>query len=225
MKTFAALDLKFKESKPRDAARNDLLKATWQSQKPKPPPGEPPQPEGRVFLEKAGRNPPHFTQPPAVFKAPPHDFQREDRIARKAMEGELAVTAQKIVDAVAILGIDNDFDFERGCVGALQVAAEQKLLLEKTLLMVTDFPHHACLSAQGLITTLDAAIASLPQFDGSSKIDKDARKEVLRELEELLKQSHSIVRITEEALASKVAAKAPPEEPHHVPFSPSRHSP
>ena len=48
------------------------------------------------------------------------------------MEGELAATAKKVVEAVAILGIDLDFDFERGCVSALQVAADQKPLLEKT---------------------------------------------------------------------------------------------
>ena len=38
-------------------------------------------------------------------------------------------------------------------------------------------------------------------------------------MEHILKQSHSIVRITEEALASKVAAKGSPEEPHHVPLN------
>ena len=62
VKTFAEVplsDLKFKESKPRDPARSDLLKATWQSQMPKPPAGDPevfgPQPEGRVFMKRKGQ--------------------------------------------------------------------------------------------------------------------------------------------------------------------------
>ena len=72
--------------------------------------------------------------------------------------------------------------------------------------MVAEFPRQANLAAQAIITTLDAALISLPQFDGSAKIDKHARAEVLREMEEILKQSHSIVRITEETIARITAA-------------------
>ena len=107
------------------------------------------------------------------------------------------------------MGLDDDFDFERGCVTALQVAADQKPLLEKALFLVSTFPKLALERAKSLIFALDAAITSMPPVS-DSKIDPDAMTETLRVLEDFLQQSRSIVRITEEALASKVA-EAPPE--------------
>ena len=112
------------------------------------------------------------------------------------MEGELAATAKKAVEAITILGLDDDHDFERGCVSALQVAADSKPLLEKAFFLVPDFPKLALERAKSLIIALDAAITSIAPVS-DSKIDPDARSETLKVLEVFLKQARSIEKSTE----------------------------
>ena len=209
-KAHAVPELKFKEPKPRDQDKTDLLVPAWKSQQPKPPTGDPvslgPNPKGQVA-----------DIPKAKFKAPP--LLMEEPMISEVLDSGVPLDFQRIGEAVIILGIDADFDFE-GCTGSLGIAAEQRQILEKILPQATAFPQIANSAARSIISVLDVAKLKVPSSSEGPlelRVDALARLEILREMAETLVQARSVVRISEEAMASAVAAKGLPEAEHHVP--------
>jgi hypothetical protein len=213
-KANAMTELRFKEPKARSQDKINLLVPAWKSEQ--PPTGLPvslgPNPKGQV----ADVPKPKYMAPPFLMGDP---MLSEILNSSPGTPPKAPMDFQLVGDAVQILGIDAGFDFE-GCTGSLAIAAEQRQIVERICPQAIDFPQITISAARSIITVLDVAKLEVPSATEGPihlRICALARQEIIRETADTIVQANSVVRISEEAMASTVAAKGLPEAEHVIP--------